>query len=152
MSEEVNKIRAVIDCNVLFEGLTKTGGAAGVIVDAWLNGLFTPCVSDAVGYEYLDVLQRKLSAKRWATISIALATLLSLAEEVIIYYSWRPTSPDAGDDLVIDCAMNANAIIVTNNRKDFRTAEKGLGVVVLSPVEFVNLLAKEISEENEEEI
>lgn len=152
MSEESNKIRAVIDMNGLFEGLTKTGGAAGLIIDAWLNGLFTACVSVAVGYEYVDVFQRKLSAKRWTTISAALATLLSLAEEVIIYYSWRPASPDAGDDLVIDCAMNADALIVTNNRKDFRAAEKDLGVVVVSPVEFINLLANKISEEGKEEV
>lgn len=148
----MNKIRAVIDMNVLFEGLTKTGGAAGLIVDAWFNDLFTACVSVAVGYEYVDVFQRKLSAKRLPTIDTALATLLSLAEEVIIYYSWRPTSPDAGDDLVIDCAMNANAVIVTDNRKDFRAAEKNLGVRVLSPAEFVNLLAGEPSKQSEEEV
>ena len=29
--------RVVIDTNVLFEGLTKQGGAAGLIVDAWLD-------------------------------------------------------------------------------------------------------------------
>lgn len=145
-------MRAVIDTNVLFEGLTKTGGAAGLIVDAWLDGLFTACVSVAVGYEYVDVFQRKLSAKRLRVVNAALSTLLSLAEEVIIYYLWRPTSPDPGDDSVIDCAMNANAVIVTNNRKDFRAAQNNLGVTVLSPAEFVNLLAKEISEQSEEEI
>ena len=29
-------IRTVIDTNVVFEGLTKKGGASGLIIDAWL--------------------------------------------------------------------------------------------------------------------
>lgn len=147
----MTKTRAVIDTNVLFEGLTKTGSAAGLIVDAWLNGLFSPCISTAVAYEYADVLQRKLSAARWANVSGVLAALLSFAEETRIYYSWRPTSPDAADDLVIDCAMNAGAIIVTANKKDFRTAEQNLGAVVMSPVEFVTLLANILTNQSDQE-
>ena len=133
-------LRAIIDTNVLFEGLTKQGGACGLIIDAWLKGLFTACVSTAVEYEYADVLPRKLSPKRWRQIEPILALLLSQAEWTQIYYSWRPTSPDAGDDLVIDCAMNAGAIVVTNNRKDFRTAKQNLGLIVMPPVEFVKYL------------
>ena len=32
-------LRIVIDTNVVFEGLTKQGGASGLIIDAWLAGL-----------------------------------------------------------------------------------------------------------------
>jgi hypothetical protein len=31
--------RVIIDTNVVFEGLTKKGGAAGLIIDAWHAGL-----------------------------------------------------------------------------------------------------------------
>ena len=135
-------MRAVIDTNVLFEGLTKQGGACGLIVEAWLNGLFSPCVSLALAYEYADVLARKLSPARWSMLAPTLELLLNQAEAVDIYYSWRPTSPDPGDDLVIDCAMNASAVIVSRNIRDFRTAGRDLGVRVLSPAKFVNLLAQ----------
>ena len=57
--------RVVVDTNVLFEGLTKQGGAAGLIVDAWLTGWIVVCVSNALAYEYEDVLSRKLSVARW---------------------------------------------------------------------------------------
>lgn len=147
-----NPIRAVIDTNVTFEGATKSGGAAGLIVEAWLNGLFTACVSTALAYEYEDVLSRKLSPSKWATVKPLLGALLILSEEIIVYYSWRPASPDPGDDLIIDCAMNAGAIIVTNNVKDFQKAKQSLGARIMSPVEFANLLASEESEEiNESE-
>ncbi|BFM39003.1 PIN domain-containing protein [Synechocystis sp. LKSZ1] len=49
-------LRIVVDTNVLFEGLTKQGGASGLIIDAWLTGLMVVCVSNALAYEYDDVL------------------------------------------------------------------------------------------------
>jgi len=55
----------VIDTNVLFEGLTKQGGASGLIIDVWLTGLLEVCVSNAIAYEYEDVLSRKISKPRW---------------------------------------------------------------------------------------
>jgi predicted nucleic acid-binding protein len=54
-------LRVVIDTNVVFEGLTKQGGASGLIIDAWLAGLIVVCVSNTLAYEYDDVLSRKLA-------------------------------------------------------------------------------------------
>ncbi len=132
--------RVVIDTNVLFEGLTKQGGAAGLIVDAWLAGWIVVCVSNALAYEYEDVLSRKLSAVRWQEIRQVLALLIEEVQFVDIYFSWRPSSPDAGDELVIDCAMNGNAIVITSNIRDFRNAQEALGLQVMTPIEFVNVL------------
>jgi putative PIN family toxin of toxin-antitoxin system len=134
-------LRVVVDTNVVFESLTKRGGASGLIIEAWLAGLIVVCVSNTLAYEYDDVLSRKLAAERWIEIQQVLAKLLSIAEYTSIYFSWRPTSPDPGDDLAIDCAMNADAIIVTSNLKDFRSARDSLGLQVMTPVEFVNVLA-----------
>jgi predicted nucleic acid-binding protein len=134
-------LRIVVDTNVVFEGLTQQGGAAGLIIDAWLAGLMVVCVSSALAYEYDDVLSRKLSEQRWQTLQSVLGQLLNLAQYTNIYFSWRPTSPDAGDDLVIDCAMNAGAIVVTSNIRDFRSARESLGMRVMTPVQFLNLLA-----------
>jgi putative PIN family toxin of toxin-antitoxin system len=135
-------LRVVLDTNVIFEGLTKGRGACGLVIDAWLAGLIEVCVSDALAYEYADVLSRKLSRERWEQAKAVLATLLYKAEFVSLHYSWRPTSPDSGDDKVIDCAMNAGAVIVTSNIKDFRSAVEELGAVVITPTELVALLAE----------
>jgi predicted nucleic acid-binding protein len=134
-------LRIVIDTNVVFEGLTKQGGASGLIIDASLAGLMVVCVSNALAYEYDDVLSRKLSEARWRELQPVLGRLLSVAQYTSIYFSWRPTSPDVGDDLVIDCAMNAGAIVVTSNIRDFRSAKESLGLRVMTPVQFVSLLA-----------
>ena len=77
----------MIDTNVVFEGLTNQGGAAGLVIDAWLAGLLTVYVSNALAYEYVDVLSRKLSEKRWQTIRPVLGKLLDLCQFAAIYYS-----------------------------------------------------------------
>lgn len=130
-------MRVVIDTNVLFEGLTKQGSASGLIIDAWRAGKIEACVTNALTFEYEDVLAWKLSAKRWQQIRPVLESLLQQAEFVTIYFSWRPSSPDPGDDHLIDCAMNADAPVVTSNVRDLVQAQKALGSRVMTPAECV---------------
>jgi putative PIN family toxin of toxin-antitoxin system len=135
--------RVVIDTNVVFEGLTKQGSACGLIIDAWNAGLIEVCISTAMAYEYEDVLSRKRSKQRWQALKPVLGILFRSVSLTKIYFSWRSASPDAGDDLVIDCAMNDNAVVVTSNICDFQQAKESLGLRVITPVEFVTRLAFE---------
>lgn len=137
----MNVPRFVVDTNVVFEGLTKQGGASGFLVDGWLVGLFQPFVTNALAYEYADVLSRKLNSQRLRRIYPLLQRMLTQAQFIPIHYSWRPISGDPGDEHVIDCAMNAGATLVTWNIRDFRSAQAQLGLVVMTPVEAVTLLA-----------
>jgi len=133
----MSKFCCVIDTNVLFEGLTQKGGAAGLLIDAWLSRMPEVCVSNALAYEYAEVLSRQLSPHRWQQMRPVLETLLDRARFVTIYYSWRPISPDPGDDHIIDCAMNAGATVITSNLRDFQSARIALGLRVLTPVEAI---------------
>jgi predicted nucleic acid-binding protein len=135
-------LQAVIDTNVVFEGVTTQGSAPGLIVEAWLNQLFVACVSNALAYEYTDVLARKLAPRRWRQLQPVVGMLLARARFVPVYFSWRPMSPDPGDDHVIDCAINAGVPVVTANVQDFCLAQETLGLVVLPPVDFVTRLAQ----------
>jgi putative PIN family toxin of toxin-antitoxin system len=130
--------KVTIDTNVIFAGLTKQGGASGLVIDAWLAGLMTVYVSNALAYEYNDVLSRKLSEVRWLELQPVLAELIDRTQYTKIHFSWRPASPDPGDDLVIDCAMNAGAIVITLNIRDFQNAKRSLGLQVMTPTEFIN--------------
>ncbi|MCP4110665.1 MAG: PIN domain-containing protein [Desulfobacteraceae bacterium] len=134
-------IRVVIDTNVVFEGLTRKGGACGLVIDAWRAGLFTVCMSNALAYEYDDVLSGKFSKRRWDETKPLLTELVGdHAEFVNVWFSWRPASPDPGDDHVIDCAMNARALVVTSNVRDFKEAVRTLGLKVMTPVKFLEYL------------
>lgn len=134
-------IRAVIDTNVVFEGLSRKGGACGFVIDAWHAGLFTARVSNALACEYDDVFSRKFSEHRWSEVQPLLTELLGEhAEFVTVWFSWRPSSPDPGDEHVIDCAMNARAPVVTSNVRDFRQAVGELGLNVMTPIKFLEYL------------
>jgi putative PIN family toxin of toxin-antitoxin system len=133
----------VLDTNVVFEGLTNSKSICSLIVETWRAGLINICISDALAHEYLDVFTRKLSPERWASLETDLGDLLEKAKFIEIHFSYRPSSPDPGDDFVIDCAMNADAVVIISNVKDFRRAEKYLGLRLLKPVELIALLASE---------
>lgn len=93
-------------------------------------------------YEYEDVFSRLLSSERWQRLQPVLNALILRAEFVTIYYTWRPTSPDPGDEHVIDCTMNAHAIIITSNVRDFREAQREFGLQVMRPAELIARLAE----------
>ena len=132
-------LRGVVDTNVLFEGLTHLGPAAE-IVDAWVARRFQPCVSTALALEYHDVLARKLAPRRGEAALKALQALLARSIYVPIRFSYRPASPDPGDDFVVDCVLNARAVLVTSNLRDFREPSERHHLTVVGPVEFLKLL------------
>lgn len=136
-------MRVVIDTNVLFEGLTRQAGDCAAIVEAWRTGLLQACVSNTLALEYGDVLSRKLSPTRWQRIQPLLGSLLALAEEVTPYFTYRPSSPDPGDEHVIDCAMAAGAPVVTLNLRDFRAAQKSIKLVAMTPAAVITALTQQ---------
>lgn len=105
-------LRVVLDTNVIFEGLTKSQSAPGLIIELWQAELLHVCISDALWYEYEDVLFRLLAFERWRRAKPILDSLVQRAQMVTVFYTWRPMSVDSGDDHVIDCAMNAKALLM----------------------------------------
>ena len=139
----MNILRVVLDTNVIFEGLTQRQGVCGAIIDAWFEDIIQVHISNALAYEYSDVLSRKLSPARYTEAINTLDVLLSQAKYVTINFRWRPSSPDPGDEFLIDCAMNANAVLITSNVRDFRLAQHTLGLAVLTPQVYLRLLLDE---------
>ncbi|NOZ02903.1 MAG: PIN domain-containing protein [Deltaproteobacteria bacterium] len=135
-------MKAVIDTNVLVEGLTRLG-TCGAIVDAWASGRFVPCVSTALALEYEAVLTRGRTSRNRKTARMALQALFKRAVFVPILFSYRPQSPDPGDDMIVDCVMNAGAGVVTSNTRDFRVAAQRLGFALMSPREFMARIEEE---------
>jgi len=134
-------IRAVVDTNVLVEGLGKKG-PCGHVIDLWVARRFVPCVSTALALEYEEVLTRQGSSELKKRNALALQALLTRAEFVPIFFTYRPQSPDPGDDLVIDCVMNSGAGLVTSTVRDFRQAAEKLGFSLWTPLDFILSLEK----------
>lgn len=115
----------------------------GLVVEAWEAGLFRACVSNALAYEYVEVMAARFAPRRWELLEPVVGALLQRAEFVPVHFTWRPSSPDPGDEHVVDCAMNAAAPLVTFNRRDFRRAEGELGMPVWTPVDLLQRLSRD---------
>jgi len=102
--------------------------------------LLVPLLTPALFLQYEDVLKRpeQLQACRLtsAQVDLILAALASAAEPITIHYSWRPQLPDAGDELVLEAAVNGRAdALVTYNFRHFAVAAARFGLRVARPIE-----------------
>ena len=72
-------------------------------------------------------------------VGILLDTLAVVVEPIRISYLWRPALPDAGDDLVLETAVNGRAdIVITFNRRHFEPAAARFGLEILAPADAVS--------------
>jgi putative PIN family toxin of toxin-antitoxin system len=138
----------VLDSNVLVSGLYSRRGASFWLLEQALNSRLDFAVSVALALEYEDVLFRPESlARSWASadqIDTLLDALLAAAKLVQpIRFRQRPALPDPGDDLALECALQAQAsAIVTTNVRDFSTVETTFGVKVTKPGDLVAQLRR----------
>lgn len=71
-------------------------------------------------------------------IELLMRDLASLIEPVEVHFRWRPQLWDAGDEMVLEAAVNGRAdALVTHNRKDFLPAAGVFRLRVLSPAEAI---------------
>jgi predicted nucleic acid-binding protein len=69
-------------------------------------------------------------------VRVFLDSVAALMEPAQCWFLWRPQLHDAGDELVLEAAVNGGAeAIVTFNRRDFVPAADRFGVRVLLPRE-----------------
>lgn len=139
----------VLDTNVLVAGLFSRRGASFWLLERVVEGELAIAVSVALALEYEDVLLRpSVLAQSWASadqVSAVLNVILARATLVQpIRVRRRPALRDPGDDLVLECALEARAdAIVTMNARDFADALENYGVRILTPGALVAELRKE---------
>jgi len=141
------KIRAVLDTNILIAGLSSQNGASFALLQNAFEQQFVMLASPALWLEYEATLKRadiaKLHRLSHASIDDVLNALAGVATSVRSHFLWRPQLRDAGDELVLEAAVNGMAnYLVTLNVKDFRPAAQHFGIVLSSPAKLLNLVEK----------
>lgn len=97
--------------------------------------------SPALFLEYEAVLKREVHGLSAQFVDGFLAELANCIQPAEIWFQWRPQLPDAGDEMVLEAAINGQAkAIVTHNKKDFERAVERFGIEVLSPAEVLERL------------
>jgi putative PIN family toxin of toxin-antitoxin system len=139
--------RVVLDTCVVTAALRSRNGASRLILDWAADGLVKPLATVALFLEYEDVLKRpeQLTASRLTVAQVDqwLSALASAVEPVIVHYTWRPQLLDAGDELVLEAAVNGQAdALVTYNVRHFGGAARRFGLRLVRPVEVLEELRR----------
>jgi len=138
-------IAAVFDTNVVISGVLAPDGAPGKLLNAILDGLCQPVVTDSILAEYENVLSRPKFRFPLAKIHPSLDAICSRA----VFAPFSPVRietalPDPDDIIFIEAALSLQVPIVTGNAKHF---PKHIirDVPILSPSAFLDKLNRSIS-------
>jgi len=131
-------IRVVLDTNVLVAGLKSRNGASFQILEMLgPDAPFEPSLSVPLVLEYEMALRRTLGAED-GRIEPVLDYVCHVADLREIFFLWRPFLRDAGDEMVLEVAVGAQAEeIVTHNVRDFEGVEERFGIKIVTPAEFL---------------
>lgn len=132
----------VLDTNVIVAALRSKRGASNKLLSLVGTQKFEIHDSVALILEYEDVLQRQRTELGLSQDDVAdfIDSLCSMAHHHKIYFLWRPTLSDVGDELVLELAVTAGCdYIVTHNVSDFKNIGN-FGIQAITPKEFLQVI------------
>jgi putative PIN family toxin of toxin-antitoxin system len=131
----------VIDTSVLVAAMRSRSGASAALLQEVAANRLEITASSALFLEYEAVLKRQEHGLSAQFVDGFLAELAPCIFPAEIWFQWRPQLPDAGDEMVLEAAMNGQAkAIVTHNKRDFEPVVGRFGIEILSPAEVLNRL------------
>lgn len=137
----------MFDTTVFVAALRSDRGASRVLLRAALERRFVLLASVPLIIEYEAVATREehLQAARLsaADVHVVIDALAMVVEPVRLAYLWRPTLPDADDDMVLETAVNGRATsLVTLNTRDFAHGASRFDVRIVTPAETLTRLRR----------
>jgi predicted nucleic acid-binding protein len=131
-------MRVVLDTSVVVAGLRSPSGASAELLRRVLAGELSAAATTALLLEYEAVTTRPEQLLA-AGLSLSDAVLVIDALAGVLHptpvrWRMRPASTDAGDDLVVEAAVNSGAdVVVTFNLRDLDGACAAAGIRVAAP-------------------
>jgi putative PIN family toxin of toxin-antitoxin system len=137
----------VIDTDVVVAAMRSPSGASAALLVNLLNRRATMLLSVALVLEYettcLLAEHRLPAAASGRDVWNMIDAFVEIAEPVEVHYQWRPQLTDAGDEMVLEAAVNGQAdAIVTFNRKDYVIAPSRFGIALLNPADALSRIVK----------
>lgn len=136
------KPRVVLDTNVIVSGLRSKSGASHQVLEMVGTGRFEMILTVPMVLEYEDAAFRALDKMglREDEVGVVLDYLCSIGEHRQVFFLWRPFLRDAGDDMVLEAAVEGNcSMIVTHDVRDF-SGISVFGVRAITPGSFLRRL------------
>ncbi|TXL71387.1 putative toxin-antitoxin system toxin component, PIN family [Vineibacter terrae] len=134
-------MRLVLDTDVLVAAVRSELGASRKLLVGVLRERVTLLATTALFLEYEAVLRRpqhlRAVGMSVAEVDDILDGLANVVVPVEVVYRWRPQLIDAGDELVLEAAVNGRADrLVTFNIRHFAPAER-FGIRICRPGDVV---------------
>jgi uncharacterized protein len=120
--------RIIVDTNIFLAAVLQPAKTCRSILRLVLGGKFQALMSEALFYEYEDILARDalflkcpISARERKDL---LNAFLNCCQWINIYYRWRPNLRDEADNHLIELAVAGQAeLIITRNIRDLISGE-----------------------------
>jgi len=131
-------MRIVADTDVIVAAMRSPTGASAAILRAARQGKVSLLASVSLAMEYEAVCseaEHQLAAGLNAAQAIIFVdAVVALAQPVKTHFLWRPQLRDAGDEMVLEAAVNGRAdALVTFNVRHFGEVPGRFGIEVLLP-------------------
>lgn len=140
-------MKLVVDTDVIVSAMRSPSGASAALLALLLQKKAHMLVSVAMALEYEAVCmmaEHRLAADAdEKQVRNLLNAVMDVIVPVEVHYQWRPQLADAGDEMVLEAAVNGQAdAIVSFNHRDYRTAPGRFGIEILSPAEALRRIRK----------
>jgi putative PIN family toxin of toxin-antitoxin system len=132
----------VLDTDVVVAGMRSPSGASAALLRAARQGRLTILLSIALALEYEAVCNqaehRLASGLSDQDVEVFVTAVIAMAEPVRIHFLWRPQLRDAGDEMVLETAVNGGAkTLITFNVRDYGDVPARFGIEMLLPREAI---------------
>ncbi len=138
IASNIMQLKLLLDTNVQVAGLSSRLGASFALLEAVVQHRIKLAASSTLWLEYEAVLKRDeiraLHGLKIADVDAFLDGLASLVTPIELHFTWRPQLRDAGDEMVLQAAVNGGvAALVTHNIADFEVAKDLFNLTLWTP-------------------
>lgn len=131
-------MKLVLDTDVIVAAMRSPRGASAGILRAIRAGRAGLLLSVPLAVEYeaacLKAEHRLAAGLGRADAATFIDAVIAMARPVETYFLWRPQLRDAGDEMVLETAVNGGAdALVTFNIRDFGHTPSRFGIELLLP-------------------
>ncbi len=133
-------VKVVLDSNIYISGII-FGGNPRKIIDLIIEGKIRLCISSDILIEIKEVLERDKFGFSSDITQQIIFEIESLSECLTPRKKHSVVKKDADDNIIIDCAIEANADYIITGDDDLLSLKEYKKIKILSPVEFLRLIS-----------
>jgi predicted nucleic acid-binding protein len=140
----MQRYRVVLDTNVILAAMRSRAGASHRLLLTIGHPRWLSVVTPALMYEYEDVARRPGATPALSPqeVTYILDMIYRESHRQIVWFSWRPLSPDPGDDAILEAAIAGRCDYVVSFNERHMRAARDFGVQVFRPVDLLKLIGE----------